>query len=96
VRRGIAAILLVLTCTIPVLDTLACPDGCTNASRQVMGVASSDTVHEGTCVLCLGGYAVTVISQVMASSDRLSPLSVVPASGFISNTPSSLDRPPRG
>jgi hypothetical protein len=95
VRRVLAAMLLVLAATLPVIDTVSCPDGCTEAHHEFIDAGSCTGSHDAACLLCVGGYGIARAASILIAADSVSPLAVPPSPHIISNTPPSLDRPPR-
>jgi hypothetical protein len=95
VRRTLIGFLLVLAATLPVIDTVSCPDGCTEGRHELTGRGSETGSHEGACLLCAGGYGIANIATAQIAFDFVSPLSVPAPPRIISKTPRSLDHPPR-
>lgn len=95
VRRMLAAFLFVLAATLPVIDTVSCPDGCTEARHEFTSDDSETGSHSGACLLCAGGYGIAGAPTPLIVGDSVSALSIPTPPRTISNTPTSLDQPPR-
>lgn len=94
VMRVLAVVFLVLIATMPVLDALSCPDGCTTSHRQLVDQNHGMESHDGACLLCTGGYADTSMRAVLAVDADCSTV-LLPAERLTSYVPPTLHRPPR-
>jgi len=95
VRTTIAMCLLLLIFTLPAIDLVYCPDGCTDADRTSYGWQSDGASRGDTCGLCVNAVAVTSGWTYSPPARRLQTVVAILASGFLSALPRSIDQPPR-
>jgi hypothetical protein len=81
--------------TLPAIDLVYCPDGCTDADRTSYGWQRDGASRGDTCGLCVNAVAVTSGWTYSPPARRLQTVVAILAPGFLSALPRSIDQPPR-
>jgi hypothetical protein len=94
-RRPFAIWLLLLTVALPAIDSVYCPDGCTDGSRSATGWHVDEAPECEACGLCVNAVAVHGAVATGQPAQRFIPLSSALALENVSIPLRSIDRPPR-
>ena len=95
-RRTVAILIVALFGALPVIDTVACPDGCTDATHST---ASWERVENGavvaSCGLCLNAFFIHRTVMGVTRSERLVLTIVAGVIDSSTAAPHIVERPPR-
>jgi hypothetical protein len=94
-RRPFAIWLLLLTVALPAIDSVYCPDGCTDSSPSAAGSHVDDASDCHACGLCENAVAVHRAVVTGEPTQRFIPLPPASPLENASIPRRSLDRPPR-
>ena len=96
VRRVVAIVLLALVGILPVVDSVACPDGCADGTHSEASWESGRICALATgCGLCLNAFFVHQNESILIRDDRALRFLTDGACRPVSLAPPSVDRPPR-
>jgi hypothetical protein len=93
--RPLAVWLLLLIVALPAIDSVYCPDGCTDSSRSATGWHPDEASERQGCGLCVNAVAVHRAVVVGEPTERFIPLASALALENVSSPLRSIDRPPR-
>jgi hypothetical protein len=94
-RKPLAVWLLLLIVALPAIDSVYCPDGCTDSSRSAPGWHADEAPDHHACGLCLNAVAVHPAVVTGEPIQQFIPLpSALPLEN-VSIPLRSIDRPPR-
>jgi hypothetical protein len=93
--RAVACSLAVFLAILPAIDSVACPDGCTDAGRIECGWQTEASPTLDACGLCLNAVAVRCAVSPVEPVQRVTPGGSFAVFHLLSFPPRSLDRPPR-
>ena len=95
-RRAIAIALLGLIGLLPAVDTVACPDGCSNAVHATAGWQTTDACAiASACGLCVNAFFVRRDVIVARRCDCVVAMLVVAAPDLPATVLALIERPPR-
>jgi hypothetical protein len=94
-RGPLAVWLLLLTVALPAIDSVYCPDGCTDGSRSATGWHADDASDCQPCGLCVNAVGVHRAVVTGEPTQRFIPLASGLALENVSIPLRSIDRPPR-
>jgi hypothetical protein len=94
-RTPLAIWLLVLTVALPAIDSVYCPDGCTDSSRTAPGWRSGEAPDSQACGLCVNAVAVHRAVVTGEPTQRFIPLPPASPLENASIPRRTIDRPPR-
>jgi hypothetical protein len=94
-RESLAIWLLLLTVALPAIDSVYCPDGCTDSSRSAMSWHADEAADSQSCGLCVNAVAVHRAVAIGEPTQRFIPLASALALEDVSIPLRSIDRPPR-
>ena len=94
-RKICAACLFVLMAMLPAIDTVYCPDGCSDAGRAWSTWQRDVATAAGGCGLCLNGVAVSSPAQYSPPTRRVQPVPTAHLGSFVLTVPRPIDQPPR-
>jgi hypothetical protein len=93
--RPLAVWLLLLIVALPAIDSVYCPDGCTDSSRSASGWHADEASDRQACGLCVNAVAVHRAVVTGEPTQRFIPLPSALALENVSSPLRSIDRPPR-
>jgi hypothetical protein len=94
-RKPLAVWLLLLIVALPAIDSVYCPDGCTDSSRSAHGWHADEAPGRHACGLCVNAVAVHRAVVTGEPTHRFIPLPSALALDDVSILLRSIDRPPR-
>jgi hypothetical protein len=95
VRRLFVACLLALLALLPAVDSVYCPDGCSDSGRTRYAWQTDVSAAADGCGLCLNGVAVSSPPQHVAPAQRIHPAPEPRMNGAVLSIPRPIDQPPR-
>jgi hypothetical protein len=93
--RPLAVWLLLLTVALPAIDSVYCPDGCTDSGRSAMSWHADEASDRQACGLCLNAVAVHRAVVTCEPTQRFIGLPPAIPLENASIPRRSIDRPPR-
>jgi hypothetical protein len=94
-RTPFALWLFVLIVALPAIDSVYCPDGCTDSSRAAYGWHADGPSDRQACGLCVNAVAVHRAVVTGEPTQRFIPLPTAIPLESASVPRRSIDRPPR-
>ena len=93
-RKALVTAVLVAFATLNAMDSICCPDGCTNDQETPVEHQSPES-PDGVCILCLGGVDSAIhhaLSPCAIVTTRVAPVHLTPR---LDAPTAPLEHPPR-